>query len=322
MAPAAVLAEQRLLLSIVVVNWNVRDLLRECLQSIYGTTRMAAGTWELIVVDNQSSDNSVEMVRREFPEVRLIENSQNTGFAKANNQAFRLCRGRFVLLLNPDVVALDFAIDRALEIMQSQPRIGVLGCSLLNSDGTEQEWTAGALPSLANVLCHYLFLYQILPTFILPMPFFPLRQPQKEVDVGWISGAFMLLRREALGKEIFDERFFMYGEDVLLCQSLARAGWRVFYTPRIRIIHHGGCSTNSQTQDVQMARFLNLRQVFGLINGKMALHFFDVGISFAFIIRSMVFAAASCIRPGRGYNTLAARNRQYLAQAIRAFGSR
>jgi len=319
---AAVLAEQPLLLSIIVVNWNVRDLLRDCIQSIYGATRLPAGAWEVIIVDNNSADNSVEMVRREFPEVRIIANDENTGFARANNQAFRVCGGQFVLLLNPDVVVLDFAIDRALEMMRSQPRIGVLGCSLLNSDGTEQEWTAGALPGLSNVLCHYLFLYQVLPSFILPRPFFPLRQPQKDVDAGWISGAFMLLRRDALGNEIFDERFFMYGEDVLLCQSLARAGWRVFYTPRIRIIHHGGCSTNTQTQDVQMARFLNLRQVFGLINGRIALWFFDVGISFAFMIRSMVFTAASCIRPGRGYNTLAAKNRQYLAQAIRTFGSR
>src|SRR5262249_36157115 len=151
-APAS-LPEAPLTLSVIVVNWKVRNLLRECLQSLRRQMRLPSEAWEVIVVDNDSRDGSVEMVRAEFPEAKLIANRENVGFGRANDHAFPFCRGRYVLLLNPDTVVLDHAADRMLEIMEARPEIGALGCRLLNSDGTFQRWTGGNLPRLLNVTC-------------------------------------------------------------------------------------------------------------------------------------------------------------------------
>ena len=149
--------------------------------------RLSRSDWELTVVDNHSRDGSVDMLRREFPEARLIVNDRNVGFAKANNQAFSVCRGRFILLLNPDVVLLDSAIDRMLEILASRPDAAVLGCRLLNADRTLQRWTAGAPPGPLNVLCHFLFLYRVLPAALLPRPLFLEREPRHDAEVGWVQ---------------------------------------------------------------------------------------------------------------------------------------
>src|SRR5262245_59479081 len=129
--------------SIVIVNWNVRDLLRECLRSLEEQTCLA-GNVEVIVVDNGSSDGSVEMIRSEFARVRLVVNKENQGFARANNQALPLCRGRYLILLNPDTRVLDRALTRLVSWMDAHPRAGIAGCRLLNTDGSFQRWTGGS----------------------------------------------------------------------------------------------------------------------------------------------------------------------------------
>jgi N-acetylglucosaminyl-diphospho-decaprenol L-rhamnosyltransferase len=311
-----------LAVSIIVVSWNVRDLLRDCLNSIYARMCLPAGSWELIVVENNSRDGSAEMVRREFPGAVLIANSENTGFARANNQAFQDCRGRYIFLLNPDVVLLDSAIDRMLDIIEVRPDVAALGCRLLNPDLSLQRWTAGAAPGLLNLICHYLFLNRLLPSRILPQSLFLEQEPGNDAEVGWVSGACMLLRREALGDRIFDERFFMYGEDLHLCQSLIKTGWKVVYTPRVQLIHYGGRSLDSQTPEVQVHRLSNLRQVFGIRNGPASLVYFDSVVSVAFLLRSVAFAVAAKAFPGKGYEIRAAKSRRYLAEAVRGFGSR
>src|SRR5450631_855467 len=129
-----------LTLSVIVVNWQVRDLLRDCLRSLFEHMLLPPTTWELIVVDNNSSDDSVGMVREEFPGAEVIANSQNEGFGKANNQAFRISRGKYVLLLNPDTVILNNAINFMLQLIESRPDVGALGCGLLNSEGLFSPW--------------------------------------------------------------------------------------------------------------------------------------------------------------------------------------
>ena len=150
-------------LSIIVVNWNVFDLLRSCLQSITDNVGLEPEQFEVIVVDNHSADDSVEMVRSEFPQFQLIANEENRGFARANNQAYLECRGDFTLLLNPDTEIREGAIPRMLEIMRETPTAGILGARLSNTDGSFQRSSGGALPTLWNVAWHYLFLNQILP---------------------------------------------------------------------------------------------------------------------------------------------------------------
>src|SRR5205814_9595336 len=175
-------------LSIVIVNWKVRDLLRDCLRSVYEQMRMPSTDWEVVVVDNGSEDGSVELVRREFPEARIIANSENRGFAAANNQALPLCRGRTVLLLNPDTVVLDHALDHLAEYLTLHSEVGAVGCRLLNAVGAFQRWTGGAFPNLWNVACHYLFLNRVLPPALRPTGVYLERDVREDLEVEWLSG--------------------------------------------------------------------------------------------------------------------------------------
>jgi GT2 family glycosyltransferase len=305
-------------LSVIVVNWNVKPLLRECLRSVYREMRLRPELWELIVVDNHSSDGSAEMVSREFSEAILLANSDNLGFARANNQAFRICRGRYVLLLNPDTAVLDHGLDEMMAIMESRREVAALGCRLLNTDGSVQRWTGGSPPGLLNIACHYFFAHRVLPGFLLPPPLFLEAEPASNAEVGWVSGACMLLRRGAIGERLFDERFFMYGEDLELCQRLIQAGWKVLYTPGVQILHCGGRSLELQTAEVQMSRLRGLRQAFAMHRRSAACRTFDLLLALAFLLRSIAFWLAALVRPGRGFEARAVGSRQLLATSFRA----
>jgi hypothetical protein len=256
------------------------------------------------------------MVAAEFPEARLIPNHENVGFGRANNQAFLASRGRYVLLLNPDTVVLDHAADHMVATMQADPRIGALGCSLLNTDGSFQRWTGGNSPRLFNVFCHFLLLYRLLPKAILPPPLYLESEPSRDVEVGWVSGACLLLRREALRTMIFDERFFMYGEDVELCERLRLGEWKVVYTPAARIIHHQGRSLAQQTVEVQHSKMRGLRVVFAMRNSPALMPAYDLVLLVGFFVRSVGFAVAAAIRPGRGYSERGAVSRRCLSEAF------
>ncbi len=305
-------------LSVIVVNWNVRDLLGGCLRSLYAQMLMPRDSWEVIVVDNDSSDGSTEMVRHAFPAAVLLHNRENIGFGKANNQAFRICRGKYILLLNPDTVVLDHAVDRMVEMMETNLKLGALGCRMVNSNGSFQRWTGGSPPTLANVTCHFLLAYKVLPASILPQSLYLENDPEHDIEVGWVSGACMMLRREALRDEIFDERFFLYGEDFDLCDRLARTGWKVVYTPRTQIVHFDGRSLDRQSPEIQASKLRNLRDIFAARNGRIHLLIYDVVVTTGFLIRSVAFGMGAILRPGRGYSERAAKSRQFLAEAFRA----
>jgi N-acetylglucosaminyl-diphospho-decaprenol L-rhamnosyltransferase len=306
-----------LTLSVIVVNWNVRDLLRDCLRSLHEQMLMPMDTWELIVVDNNSRDGSAEMIRREFPSALLLANSENLGFGKANNQALAFCHGKYILLLNPDTVVLDHAVDRMVHILEVRRDVAALGCRLQNADGFFQRWTGGSPPNWPNVICHFLMIYRVLPARILPPPLYLETEPAEDTEVGWVSGACMLLRREALGDRIFDDRFFMYGEDLDLCDRLARTGWKVVYTPVARIVHYEGRSLEGQTPEIQMSKLRSLREVFAMRNGRKFLLIYDVVVSVGFLVRTLVYALAACTRPGRGFGARATMRSRYLAEAVR-----
>ena len=320
--PPAALAAWPLELSVIVVNWNVRDLLRECLASLAREMRLPRDSWEVIVVDNASGDGSVEMVRREFPDAVVLANGDNLGFGRANNQAFRMCRGRYVLLLNPDTVVKDHAIDRMMETMDGRPDVAALGCRLLNTDGTFQRWTGGSPPGLLNVTCHFLLLYRLIPARLMPRPLYLETEPRQDLEVGWVSGACMLLRREAVGDAIFDERFFLYGEDVELCDRLARGGWKVVYTPRASIVHHEGKSLAGQTPEIQLSKLRGLRDIFSMRHSRMSLAAYDVVVSLGFLLRSVLFTVAALTPAGERYEAQARRSRHFLAEALRALTHR
>jgi N-acetylglucosaminyl-diphospho-decaprenol L-rhamnosyltransferase len=305
-------------LSVIVVNWNVRDLLRDCLYSLREQMLLPSGTWEVIVVDNNSSDRSVEMIAQQYPEAVLLANKDNLGFAKANNQAFHVCRGKYVLLLNPDTIVQNHAIDSMVELMAARPDVAALGCRLLNADGSFNRWTGGNSPTLQNVTCHFLFAHKLLPHSILPRPLYLETDPTQDLEVGWVSGACMLLRREALGKTIFDERFFLYGEDMDLCDRLIRVGWKVLYTPHARIVHLEGRSLQGQSAEIQVSKVRAMREIFAKRRGRTALFAYDLVVTFGFLMRAALFGLAARLRPGHGYELRTTKSRQFSAEAMRA----
>ena len=309
-------------LSVIVVNWNVRELLRECLRSLQEEMRLPADAWELIVVDNASRDDTVEMLRRDFPDTTVLANSENVGFARANNQAYSMCRGTFILLLNPDTIVLDHGIDRMLELMQQRPDVAAMGCRMVGADGSLQRWTGGYPPTTSNVVCHFLLTYKLLPSFLLPRPLYLEHDTMHDIEVGWVSGACMLLRRRALTDTMFDERFFLYGEDMDLCERLVRAGWKVVYTPRAQIVHYDGRSLEQQTSEMQLNKLRTMREIFRMRNRRHSIVVYDLAVTVGFFLRSIAFGAASIVRPHGGYAPRAAKSRRMLAEAFRSLTAR
>ncbi len=222
-------------LSIVIVNWNGINVLKDCLASIYALTH--AVEFEVIVVDNDSSDPSVEMVRRDFPQVRLVCNTSNLGFAAGNNRGFAIARGRHVLLLNSDTLVLDEALDASVKYLDENPDVGVLGCRVEFPDRSFQTSCYRFLDPLV------LFMVRVLPLGSIRgercnYGRYWARQFTEPTDVDCVAGCYMVVRRgiiEKLGG--LDEDFFMYGEDEEWCARIGRAGWRIVYFPGATIIH-------------------------------------------------------------------------------------
>ena len=309
-------------LSIVIVNWNVRDLLRSCLHSVKAHTELSSGEYEIVVVDNASSDGSVRMLAQEFPDVHVIANHENVGFGRANNQALATCHGRYLLLLNPDTIVLSGTIDRMLALAESRPDIGALGCRLQHADGGFQQWAGGSRPTLATIACHYLLLNRILPAAMLPPPLYLEREPADDADVGWVSGACMLLRRDALRGRLFDDRFFMYCEDLELCQRLIQGGWSVVYTPRCAVVHYEGRSLAQQAPEMALHRPHSLRALFAMYNPAQALRRYDLLAWLGFLVRTFAFGVATLVHPNRQYAERAAMSRLFLADAWRTLRRR
>lgn len=307
-------------LSVVIVNWNVCGLLRECLRSVRDETRL--NDVEVFVIDNASSDDSVEMVRAEFPQVRLVVNHDNEGFARANNRAFRLCRGRYVLLLNPDTVVTDRALDRLVAWMTAHPRAGVAGCRLLNSDGSLQRWTGGAFPNLGNLASHHLFVDRLLPSSLRPRPIYRVRDETADERVDWVSGACLVVRREALMGTLFDESYFMYAEDMELCERIGAHGWEVWYTPSATIMHHHRRSIVQQSGHVALSPVQGPRAFFAKRRGRVSVVLYDLVTITGFCLRWLAFGALSRVSPGVRYRARALVNRQLTIGAIQVASGR
>jgi hypothetical protein len=284
--------------SIIIVNWQVRDLLRACLQSLREQAGLPVERFETLVVDNASNDGSAAMVAAEFPEVRLIANAVNVGFGKANNQVLPLCSGRHVLLLNPDTLVLDGAVGRLVALMDAQPRVAVMGCRLLNGDGSLQRWTGGAYPRLLNLVNHYFFVDRLLPSSWRPMPLYLDRDVADDLAVDWVSGACMMLRASALQGHLFNPDYFMYGEDMELCHRLKQAGGQVIYTPRASIVHFQGESMKQQQGEVLLSSLKGPRQFYRQMRGGRGLWLYDLVTVAGFALRWALFGLGSWLRPG------------------------
>ncbi|MGD2094104.1 MAG: glycosyltransferase family 2 protein [Phycisphaerales bacterium] len=226
----------------MIVAWNVRKLVYDCIKSVYDQTKDIR--FEIIYVDNASEDGSVDMVKKEFPQVIIIENNENKGFIKANNQAIEISKGRYVLLLNSDTIVLDNAIAKTVNFADSHPDAAVVGCKVMNPDKTLQR-TCFMYPSVLNMFLSATYLYKIFPR----SKFFGREQMtwwdfNENREVETICGCFSLVRKEAIEQVgSMDEGYFVYGDDPDWCYRFKENNWKIMFFPDAKIIHYGGQTT-------------------------------------------------------------------------------
>ncbi len=231
--------------SIVILNYNDKEYLRGCLQSLAHCSR--SRQVEIIVSDNASTDGSIEMVESEFPRVRLLKNKENLGFTKGNNVGIRASAGRYVFLLNSDIKVLDGCIDAMAQFLDDHPDVGLAGPKVLNRDLSHQS-TCRRYPTLWNNFCEVTGLSKLFRgsrVFCGEHMFF--FHGDRELDVHVLVGCFSALRRRAIDQAgMLDENFYMYGDDLDWCRRFKQAGWRVTFYPGAQAIHYMGTSTTKK----------------------------------------------------------------------------
>lgn len=234
-------------LSVVIVNYNVKYFLEQCLKSVYISGKNLE--MEVFVVDNNSVDGSLQMVREKFPQTRIIANQENTGFSKANNQAIKKAKGEFILLLNPDTVVEDDTFEKVVNFMDKTTNAGGLGVKMIDGKGTFLPESKRGLPTPSVAFYKIFGLSSLFPkSRIFGKYHLGFLDSDKVHEVDILSGAFMLLRRSVLEKTGYlDETFFMYGEDIDLSWRIIQAGYKNYYFPQTRIIHYKGESTKKSS---------------------------------------------------------------------------
>jgi GT2 family glycosyltransferase len=284
--------------SVIIVSYNSGRFLPECLASVFGQSGEVP--LETILVDNHSTDGSPAMVRERFPDVRLIANDRNTGFARANNQGITESTGGYLLFLNPDTRLLPGALWAMVQRLDALPSAGCLGPRLLNGDGSLQR-TGVSFPRLWNVLAETFFLDELLPGSRL---FGRHRQlyadPEIERVVEYLQGSCLLMRREALETSgPFDEEYFMYFEENDLCCRLREHGWTTVYSPAASVVHYGGSGAGYYGEE-RLAHFhrsylLYLKKHMGLVR-RIA---FRGVLAARALVRCLLFAGGAMALPRR-----------------------
>ncbi|MEK4512988.1 glycosyltransferase family 2 protein [Paenibacillus sp. FSL K6-2524] len=230
-------------LSILILNYNTCRLTLDCLQSVFDSRTVF--NYEVIVVDNASSDDSVEVIGKEYPGITLIANRENTGFAKANNQAMEIAKGRYVLLLNSDTIVQPDTLQTMVSYMDEHPDLGASGCKIILPNGSLDKACRRGFPT-PSASFYYAFGFS---KFFPDNPKFNQYQlgymdPNETYPIDCLVGAFMMVRRETIQQVGgLDETFFMYGEDIDWCYRIKEAGWGIHYHPATYIVHYKGASS-------------------------------------------------------------------------------
>ncbi|MDD4153297.1 MAG: glycosyltransferase family 2 protein [bacterium] len=245
-------------LSIVIVSWNSSSELRDCIGSLADQADEGF-SYEIILVDNASSDGSVALVQKCFPAVRIIANDENKGFAGASNQGILASIGCFVMLLNPDSVVESGVLKGMTDFMDSVPDAGACGCKLLESDNSLQ-YSARCFPHLSDVLMSLPGISRIIPNNHYKREYLMMNWDHSHIrTVEWVSGACLVMRREAIAQVgLLDERFFMYCEDMDWCFRLSKALWKIYYLPHLAIVHHRGASSSQTAPKMILAHHISM----------------------------------------------------------------
>ena len=234
-------------LSIVILNFNVRDLLLKCLESVFKSKR-SHDKWQIIVVDNASMDGSVEAVREKYREVELIENKKNLGFSAGNNVGVKRVKAPAILFLNPDTVVIDDAINKSLKFLLSNPDIGALNCRVELPDGRLDYSCHRGFPTPWNAFCYFSGLSKIFPKLAIFSGYTATYLDTRTThEIDCLTGAFLMVRKIA-AEQIgwWDTDYFWNGEDIEFCYSLKEKGWKIFFYPEVKIIHYKGSSAGKE----------------------------------------------------------------------------
>lgn len=243
-------------LSIIIVSWNTKKLLKDCLESVYENTKKHS--FEIFVVDNNSPDLSAEMVREEFPEVNLIANKENLGFAPANNQALKLAKGDNIMLLNPDTVVIDSAIDKMLDYL-SLNECDLLTCKLLNTDGSLQK-SVNNFYSFWETLLENRFFAGLSQKFNFKKGYFKSTWDHNStIEIDWARGAVLMFKKAVMDKiGILDERYYIYGEEIDFYYRARKSGFKAVFVHNINIIHHGKSSSKQKRTQMFIQNYKSL----------------------------------------------------------------
>ncbi|MBT8387867.1 MAG: glycosyltransferase [Ignavibacteria bacterium] len=300
-------------LSIIIVNYNVKEFLQNLLHSIDKASQNLSS--EIIVVDNASDDGSIELLKSKFPSVKLIENKTNLGFGKANNQALNIAQGKYLLLINPDAIVSEDTFTKMIEFLEEQKDAGLAGCKILNPDGSLQLACRRSFPGPWTSFCKVTGLSNFFPNSKMFARYnLTYLDENQTYEVDAISGSFMMLKREVYEKiGGFDEKFFMYGEDLDLCYRIQKVGYKVFYVHTTQVIHYKGESTKRSSIDETKVFYtamhlfvkkhfsssflvelilrsaIGLRKLFAFL-GKRKLIFFSIILDFIFFNFSLFLA--------------------------------
>lgn len=282
-------------LTVIVVNWNTRELLRDCLRSVGAGE--PAETVEVVVVDNGSADGSPEMVEREFPQVRLLRNRDNLGFARANNQALRLVETPFVCLLNSDTVVCPGALSSLASFLSRHPAAVACAPTLRLSSGRLQTGGAGYALSMRTACNYFFFLSRLFPDLCPGMYIHQEHFVRKgeSVRVGWLAGACLTVRMTAVERMgLLDESYHMYAEDVEWCERLGQVG-EIWYLPDREIVHVFGASSAGHQVSI---RWLDAAfAYFGRRHGGLRLKLFKLVCLCGFLLRTLLYGAGGLLRP-------------------------
>ena len=232
-----------MLISIIIINWNTKNQLSDCLKSIY--KEKGDLDVEIFVVDNNSSDGSVGMINNDFPNINLIANQENVGFASANNQALRESKGNYILLLNPDTIILPGALKNTITYFENKDNAGIVGCKLLNSDSSIQP-SCRRFPSLSSQLLIMLKLHHVFKNAkSLKKYYMSDFDYMENREVDQVMGAFFMVNRNVINKVgLLDEKYWLWFEEVDYCYQTRKAGFKIYFTKEAEIIHHKAESFN------------------------------------------------------------------------------
>jgi len=242
-------------LSIIIVNFKSKDFTHDCVKSIYQNTEKIK--YEIIVVDNNSGDGCIEMLAEKYPDVIGYANKENAGFAKGNNIGINMAKGRYLLLLNPDTIILENALDKMVQYMDTNTQAGIAGCRVENPDATLQRACRRSIPTPKVAFFRFSGLSKLFPKSKLMGKYnLSYIDENQETEVDAVSGAFLMCRKEVV-KQIngLDEDYFMYAEDIDFCFRAKQHGWKVMYYPGARITHFKGQSSKHMSMRATKAYY-------------------------------------------------------------------